>query len=123
MAFGLSGRFRNLPILAATAFGLVGFFTFLGYIYERFKKIDYKDDKTDKKIQGKKIVQETQVEQKIEPFPQGELSSAQLEHLINAIGTVEDSKLESLLITISNSCAFTHNQVKISEWEKIAAIM
>lgn len=112
MAPGLSGRFQSLPILAATAFGLFGFFTLLGYIYDRFKKIEYKDATKGEQLHKKTVVEGAQVDNKLESTPQGDLTSEQLEHLINAIGTVEDSKLESILITLSNSCAFTQNQVK-----------
>lgn len=112
MAPGLSGRFPGLPIVAATAFGFVGFLTFLGYIYDKYYKIEYKDKQNGKTSQGKSTPKETQRDSTIET-PQGELTTSQIEHLINVIGTVDNETLENLLISLSNSCAFTQNQVKI----------
>lgn len=115
MAPGLSGRFPGLSLVAFSALGFIGFFTFVGFIYERFKKIEYKDGQKSKKSapQAKQKDSKVQLDARdVQVNSQGELTDSQIKHLINVIGTVDEATLENLLISLANCCAFTKNQVK-----------
>lgn len=116
----------RVSVVAVSVLSFVGFLTLVGYLYEKFTRVETKErdseesSKTSRPREEKSRAEERRTEESspensLENL-QGELSTSQIVFLLGLLDKADEVLLEKTLITLCSSCAFTSNQVMVYAW-------
>lgn len=112
----------RVSVVAVSVLSFVGFLTLVGYLHEKFTRVETKErdsEETSKtsrpreeKSRAEERTEDSSSENSLENL-QGELSTSQIVFLLGLLDKADDVLLEKTLITLCSSCAFTSNQVMV----------
>lgn len=112
---------RSVSVIAVSLLSFVGFLTLVGYLYEKFTKVEPEEAAGEERLENsrhgeeksrdeERNLKERSLENSLQNL-QGELTTSQIVYLVDFLDKADDVLLEKILITLCSSCAFTSNQV------------